>query len=281
MEYLHTQMKLGPAKRHDMPEVELAFVGDVQCGVAACDEERFKRFMEWTYEQGCYYQNMADNVDMANGTDRKRLMMADLNDTTWSAINDKAEGDIERFLGMVKGTEGRWLSFLRGHHFMSFPDGSSSDSRIAQALGSTFLGDTASITCDLVDKKGVALTHATMLLSHGQGSSNSESAALTRIMKWGNQFGHHDIVANGHHHKKIATKKPRPVWTETGEMLQKNTLYAFTGSFLKGYLMGSKTGALPGGGYVEKAMLAPITLGALIVTLRARSDGEVDIDVSL
>lgn len=260
-----------------LPEVLLMPVGDVQCGVAACDEDRFQRHMEYGIKRRALFLGMGDYVDMAAPSDRRRLRQADFYDTVTAAVLDKAEADVARFLRLTNGSRGQWAGLLQGHHYMAFPDGTTSDTRIAAALDAPFLGDCALVRVDL----GKTDTHADILCHHGQGSTGSEAAALSVVMKFGAGFGHADVVVNGHHHKKVATKKPRPYYDDDGKLVSKNTIYAVTGSFLKGYLQCSQRDGRAGGSYIEQRMLSPVALGGIIITLRARPGGRLDLDVSL
>ena len=256
-------------------------IGDVQCGVKACDEERLQRHVEWGLEHGAIFLGMGDYVDMAAPSDRTRLRKAGLYDTVTEAIAEKAEADIGRFLKLVSGSKGKWLGLLQGHHYMVFNDGTTSDTRIAKALDAAFLGDCAVVRIQLEDSGVVA----DVLCHHGQGSTASEAGALTAVMKFGAGFGHADVVLNGHHHKKVATKKPRPYYDGAGHFTSRNTVYAVTGSFLRGYLSCSQSEGRPGGGYVEKRMLPPVALGGIVIRLRVKpsADGgeRLDLDVEL
>ena len=259
------------------PEVLLMPIGDVQCGVPACDEERLQRHIDWGLEHGAVFLGTGDYVDMAAPSDRKRLRRADFYDTVTAAIIEKAEADVARFLRLVRGSRGRWLGLLQGHHYMPFPDGSTSDTRLADFLEAPFLGDCALVRLAIGDT-GVS---ADILCHHGQGSTASEPAALGAVMRFGGGFGHADVVLNGHHHKKVATKKPRPYYDATGNLTSRNTVYGVTGSFLRGYLQCSQRDGRAGGSYIEQRMLPPVALGGLVLRLRAKPEGRLDVDVEL
>ena len=134
---------------------------------------------------------------------------------------------------------------------------------------------------DKVSPKGVDMA------KKGEGKKTvrhftaDEAQALRAVKKWGSAFGFHDIVMWGHHSKKVATKSPRPYFTDEGIMVHRNTVWCVNGSYLKGYMQGHKDGILPGGNYVEKGLYPPVTLGGLILTLRAKPDGTPDVDISL
>ena len=277
MEFISISTETQPSLTLPWPEVLLMPIGDVQCGVPACDEERLQRHMAWGIEHGAVFLGMGDYVDMAAPSDRGRLRKADFYDTVTMAIAEKAEADVARFLAIVDGSQGRWLGLLQGHHYMTFNDGSTSDTRIAAALGAQFLGDSAVVRLQL----GSTDTFVDILCHHGQGSTASEAGALTAVAKFGAGFGHADIVLNGHHHKKVATKKPRLDFDRNGHLTSRNTVYAVTGSFLRGYLACAQRDGRAGGGYIEQRMLSPVALGGIVIYLRAKDAGKLDMDVSL
>ena len=279
MEFYQIALPTRPSLTLPWPEVLLMPIGDVQAGVPACDIDRLKRHIDWGLEHGAYFLGMADYVDMASPSDRQRLRAADLYDVTTDAILNKAKADEEEFLKAVDGSAGRWLGLLQGHHYMAYPDGQTSDTNLAKALGAPFLGDCASLRVRITS--GAVFVEAEILCHHGQGSSATEPGALSAVMKFGSGFGHHDIVLNGHHHKKVTTKKPRPYWNGAGELVSRNTVYAVTGSFLKGYLKCSQRDGRAGGSYIERRQLAPVALGGVALWLRIKPDGKLDVDISL
>ena len=106
-------------------------IGDAQVGVEAADVNRLKRHVGWGVNtQSAMFLGMGDYVDMASPSNRKTLKSAGLYDTVTEALEAKANNDIELFLGAVKGSEGRWLGLLQGHHYMEMADGTTSDTHI-------------------------------------------------------------------------------------------------------------------------------------------------------
>ena len=268
------------------PEAMVMPIGDVQCGIPQCDEDRLRRHIEWGLEHNAFFLGMGDYADMANPTDRKKLISANLNDTTTQAITEKAEADVERFLSLVKGTEGRWLGLLQGHHYMTFSDGTTSDTRIAKVLNAPFLGDSAIVRlvlCHGTVAQPIGVT-CDIFVRHGSGSSTTEASALTKVYRDAAVW-EADIYLHGHHHRKVATKKPRTYMDGGGILRHRNTIMAVTGSFLRGYLQSSQTNGRAGGSYVEAMGLPPVTLGGIILYVRAaetnNGEGRLDINIGL
>ena len=286
MELVQHLVSTYDSKTLPWPETIVMPIGDVQCGVPQCDEDRLRHHIEWGLEHNAFFLGMGDYADMANPTDRKKLASANLNDTTTQAITEKAEADVERFLTLVKGTEGKWLGLLHGHHYMTFSDGTTSDTRIANALGAPFLGDAAIVRlvlCQGAVPKPLGVT-CDIFVRHGSGSAATEASALTKVYRdaavWES-----DIYLHGHYHRKVATKKPRTYMDGEGVLRHRNTIMAVTGSFLRGYLQGSQANGRPGGSYVEAMGLPPVTLGGIVLYARAaelnNGKGRLDMDIGL
>jgi hypothetical protein len=266
MEIRDLEVITGPSLTLNTNELILMPISDVQCGVEACDEDRLKRHMEWGLEHEALFVGVGDYVDMAAPSDRRRLRSLEAYDPVVNAIQEKAERDVEKFLSLVDGSQGRWIGLVQGHHYMAFPDGTTSDTRIATALSAPFLGDCAIVNIDLNDEEHGLKTTASVWFHHGQGSSSSEAGPLSQLLR-AEAAWDADVYLIGHHHKKVATKKPRASG-RTGSLVVENKLLACTGSFMKGYLQGSQHEGRPGGAYPEVRMLPPVTLGGVIIYMR-------------
>ena len=80
-----------------------------------------------------------------------------------------------------------------------------------------------------------------------------------------------DIYLVGHHHKSVAGRLARiyPIFNQkVGWFKAKDIIIACTGSFLKGYLEGSKKEGRAGGLYPEVAMMNPLALGVIKLWIR-------------
>jgi hypothetical protein len=256
-------------------------IGDVQCGVPQCDEDRLRRHMEWGLEHDAYFLGMGDYVDMSNPTDRRKIRSADLNDSTTLALTEKAERDLEKFRGLIDGSKGRWLGFLQGHHYIDFGDGTTTDTRLADEYGAPYLGDCAIV--DLKFQSPAISPSCRIFVRHGAGSSGTEAGALTKVYKDVTAFDA-DIYLHGHYHRKVATKKPRMYVNTEGELRYRNQIMAVTGSFLRSYMQGGVVGNRAGGTYPEVGALPPVTLGGILLKVRPvvkHGQPDLDLDVEL
>jgi hypothetical protein len=280
MEYVEKRIDL---EQHPKGEVTILPIGDVQSGVPASDLTRLRRHMNWGASNRALFLGMGDYVDMASPSNRRSLKAATLYDSVTSALEAKAQEDVGGFLEAVGGSEHMWLGLLQGHHFMELEDGNTSDTMIAQALGAPFLGDSAMVRLifnDTSDCDGNPVS-ATIWCHHGRGSGNKAGSPLNTIEQVARGFNA-DIYLMGHQHKKVAAPTDELFFSSRGQLLHHTKLLACTGSFLKGYLENSMLGGRASGTYVEKGMMAPVSLGGIVIRLRVIQESYGDrLDMSV
>jgi len=272
-------------------------IGDFQYGAELCDIERLERHIEWCCShKNAYFIGMGDYVDMGSPGNRARLRSAfetnALYDVVESSLEEKAEEHLDKLLKILKPTRGRWLGMIEGHHFWKFSDNSTSDTRLCDALDAPFLGSSAIVNVQFPQRKSKGHkidTYINIFAHHGQGSGELQSSPLNKLERYMNAWEDVDVFLMGHHHKKVSAKLPRirPVFEpgkDHGELKQRNTILAGTGSFLKGYVEGNTQQDRPMGNYVEQRMLRPITLGAVVIYARPdikNGVSRVDLDIML
>jgi len=284
MEFIEIVATSQVSKTLPLEEILIMPIGDSQLGVPASDEDKLQRHVDWGISQGAYFINMGDSVDMSSPSNRQRLRHTDFYDGEVRTLHQKAEQDVERYYEIMKATKGRWLGWVRGHHFTDFGDGTTSDTRLCQLLEAPFLGDTALIRLQFEDSKGwTAPVTGDILAYHGSGAGKRLAAPLNLLEQVAGWFNA-DIYLTGHHHKKVAGKLDYLFFDDKGKLKHKTKTLACTGSFLKGYLQGSfnPETKLPEGTYVEKGMLPPVTLGGVVIRIRPESIGGVSrLDVNV
>lgn len=265
-------------------ETLLMPIGDVQLG-PNCDTERFRKHIQWGIEHNAYFLGMGDYVDCASPSNRQQLRSASLYDSVVSKLEQGAESDVEQFLDLVKGSEGRWLGLLEGHHYYEFQDGTTSDTRIAQALKAPFLGSCAFVRLRYSRPSSSEKLTATIWCHHGSGSGVKVGSPLTKIENLLPYFDA-DIYLIGHQHKKVSAPIDQLYMThKTPYTLNHRTkILACTGSFLRGYNQGSRSGSRAHGSYVERAMMNPVALGGVLIKIRPTRDNQssrLDLGVEL
>ena len=283
-----------------MQEMRLMPIGDIQYGAQGCDVERLKAHLKWGMEQNCYFIGMGDYVDQMSPSNRKAYssIMASLYDSAREAVDEGIEAKRKELEKILAPTKGRWLGLIQGHHQWVFASGDTTDSRLAGFLGCPLLGDCAMVVLRMESlrrgKGGRSGTGSKLHVPvkiwahHGQGSGQTAAAALTKLEHAAKRF-FADIYLMGHYHTKPAVPVP---WIDFDvdakgrvRFNSRNRYLVATGGFLKGYEEGTKNAmGLPTGSYIEKAMLAPVTLGGPVIYIRPRERSgrpSVDINVSI
>lgn len=250
----------------DAPEVHITPVGDVQLGAAAFDERRFQEHLDNAPADSLYI-GMGDYHDFVSPSNRRKLlsMRSDesLYDVVWEKMDAEAHQDIAAFESLVERTEGQWLALLGGHHFWVFPNGQSSDEVIADDLDTPYVeGD---VIVEVTYGDGITRrVHAW----HGEGSAQTPTGVFNKMKR--KDWVRADLYLMGHTHRTFIIPGNPEVdsidpSSESG-WSHRTPLYVNTGSFLRGYIRGSRT-------YVERGGLPPTALGGVYTVLRR--DGSV------
>ena len=240
--------------------------GDVHLKTPLCDTERWESFRAWANQkQRALFLGVGDYIDLASSSNRLALKRAGLYDFTRGAIDEKAAEYTADFISDIKFMEGRLLGLMGGNHFYDFPDGTSSDSRICQALGTTFLGASTFVRLSF-DYFGSRAT-VDIWAHHGKGAARSHGGSLKRVEDMADQ-AEADIYLMGHDHKKSFATKVRLALTSGGrsgeiKLRQRKIIVGRTGGFLKGYVDGVSS-------YVVDGQYGPLDLGVLKIELTPR-----------
>lgn len=260
--------------RHTLGWEELAIlpIGDVQLGAEGCSEKALRQHIEDSLAAGGWFIGMGDYVDVASPSNRSRIVQAELYDSVQDALEAAAEDAVAKFLRLVKGTEGRWLGLLEGHHYWVFRDGSTSDTRIAEALKAPFLGDCANII--ITHKATTSKTRSMRTViwaAHGNGGGQRAAAPITKIETIRPGFDA-DVYLMGHMTKLAGARTQAVGPAEKGDgLIHRDVVLSGTGGWFQGYMYQSKQGAgRAGGSYVEQRNLHPVAIGGPIIHLRPR-----------
>lgn len=255
----------------------------------SADVERFKRHIQWGVDHGAYYLGMGDYVDVMSPSNREAWKAARLYDSVQDAMEKAATEVEDELYDILAPTRGRWLGLLEGHHFFPHEDGTTTDTRLAQFLGTPFLGTCALVQVKFKPEGKHKPPSFTIWAHHGRAGGKLLATPINQLESVLKSF-EADVYLVGHHHKKVAGKYPvlKAEFPERGgkaRLVHKNRILACTGSFLRGYMEGSQREGRARGGYVEAGMLNPVALGGVVIYARPKynHDGyaEVDLDVSL
>ena len=249
----------------------IAPLGDIQWagGRGPTAKQALREYLDRTLEMGAYYLGMGDYTDFLSPSNRQRIRAAALYDTAEDVIDDKAlDLALELYQEYLRPTKGRWLGLLHGHHYAMLKTGESTDQRLCQLLEAPFLGTSAFIRLkfkiDAGDMNVIIWAH------HGCGGGVTAGAPLNKLEKAALGFDA-DIYVMGHTTKSPATplNRVKARWNGHGapDLIHKKVLLVNSGGFNKSYIVGSKQGRVPMGGYAEQGMMNPAALGAPIIRI--------------
>lgn len=263
-------------------------IGDVQYGSEACVFDKFKRHMDWGMKYGAYFVGMGDYLDVASPSGRHKIRSAEFYDSVHDAIEDKVKEQLDKFLTAVKGTEGRWLGLVHGHHFYEFLDGTTTDTLLAKALRTNYLGTCGIIQLRFKRPKTNTVMTAQLFVHHGQGSGATMATPLNKLEKLMSRFPTIDVFLMGHYSRKVAYPVDAlvPMFGTSPRLVAKRRILACTGGFTRGYMVGSgvKRRGRPEGSYVEIGMMPPTNLGGLAIRVRpvhGNTEDRIDLSVEM
>ena len=208
---------------------------------------------------GALFIGMGDYIDFMSPSNRQKRAAAAFYDWTEEVIDEKSiELTHDIYEKALKPTKGRWIGLLQGHHFTKLSTGETTDQKLAELLGTQFLGDTV---YGRLAFKGHG--DVTFWASHGCGGGQRSAAPVNKLETLAN-YWEADIFMLGHMTKMAASPINRiyPLWkTAVPHLRHKKILLVGCGGFCKGYIERSKIGRVPQGSYVEKGLMNPAILG--------------------
>ncbi len=247
--------------------INLAPLSDLQYGAPGCDTDRFKRHLDKCLKQDAWFYWLGDAVDHASPSGRRKIRNAEFYDSTLEALEDKAYRDLEGVKKLLAPTVGRTLFVLEGHHRYDFPDGTDTDTLLADYLQCPFLGTSTIYQIRFQRGTGRGATPLQIYAHHGERSSVSPSL-ITRWMELNllPNWPTVDIFNIAHCHQAAAVPKEGmvPLFGEHPDIKGKQRILAATGGWLKGYVVGNQRGGRPVGTYVEKAQMPPTSLRGIV-----------------
>lgn len=249
-------------------QVLLMPVGDIHEGSPGWPKDRFKAHIEWGFERGAYFLGMGEYFDFTSGS--QRGITRGLRASTLDELDKFRREQVEKFAELLKGSKGRWLGLLEGHHYWEYQDGTTTDQHLCRLLGAPFLGTSALIRIRLSGRDAHGCD-VTVFAHHGTGASRKQGGALHRVedlLSWIEA----DIYLLGHAHTKVNSPVDRLYRTPGGHLYHRTKLIARTGAFLRGYLSQkpqdlTKPAHLSRGTYVEQALYPTSSLGGLVISL--------------
>ncbi len=280
----------------ETPEIHIYPVCDVQVGATGVAERYFREYIEDALADPlARFVGVGDYTDSMSPSNRKHLNVAfekgDLYDTPRAMIESKQMEYADRFLHLVRGTEGKWDFLLKGHHLgeyvVSDPETgkrtlTTTDHHIAEALGAPYLGEPGQTIGSAMVSYRFPPTHKggrrpilRMYAVHGQGGGGTFAGPLNQLEKMMRAFNAH-IYLVGHHHKAVAaaaTKLNEAVGEET-HLLATDARMVSAGSWMRGYMPNEVT-------YAEDGLMVPLAVGGVHITAKSLPKREFRIRVVL
>lgn len=275
----------------EQEEVIILPVGDIQLDPVirgrprSCDVKRLERTIRWGVEHRAYFIGTGDYVDVASPSNRAALKATRLYDNVLDTLEEAANVTLDELENILAPTRSRWLGVLSGHHLWDFEDGTNTDTRLAQFLHAPHLGTSTFVTLQFKRKGKKKAPSFRIWAHHGQSGGKLLASGVNQLEHVLKAFDA-EVYLLGHHHKVTAAKYPllTTIGGEKGgtpDLIHRDRILATTGSFLKGYLQGSRRGGIAMGGYPEVGMMNPVSLGSIAIMARPRytNDGYALVDL--
>ena len=248
--------------------INIMALGDIQLGSEGCDVDRLKRHIAWGLRNDCHFIGMGDYTDFLSPSNRQRLRGATLYDTAQHLIDEWHLTHMHALRDLLEPTRGRWIGMHEGHHYHEFSEGGTSDTWLAGEMDAPFLGTAAVTRLQFRDDAAHRSVAAHVWSHHGEGSGATAASPFNKLEKVSGAIDA-DVFFMGHYHRAgvIFTDRLFVGGVRAPRLRHRSRALVATGSFLRSYLQGSRNGGRAQGGYVEKAMMNPATLGNGMVTV--------------
>lgn len=240
-------------------EFVLAPLGDIQfLGDPTTITSELHEYIERVRVLGGFFLGMGDYVDLAAPSNRGKIRQANLYDNTEIALEDAAMQLVADLWGSyLEHTSNHWVGLLAGHHWYPLGPRGTTDTYLANMLGTVFLGDCAIVRLNFDGGYVDVWAH------HGQGTGNP-LAKLERVA----QSWEADVFCMGHY-TQLGHRVLNRIYMESTTKLRHRDIHLVaTGGWSKAYIEGRERQGIPQGDYVEKALLVPAALGGAIIRIR-------------
>jgi hypothetical protein len=249
----------------------LWFWGDVHRDAVACDEQRWKWFLDRSKKddpEKTYYMGMGDYHDLASAREQQHLNRDSLHETTMESLDELVEKNNRKFANEIKHMRGRLLGLIDGNHNWRFPNGVTASEDLANRMGCPHLGWLTHYTISF--KFGNKQQNVYIVACHGRAGGKRIGTSINQVEDMKAIFPAADIYIMGHNHDRGAWPIDILLPSRDGHIKQKRQFLCRFGSFLKAYEKGKSS-------YVTGRLLRPSDLGALKLNVsfhRDKSDGD-------
>ena len=264
MEYLFTTHKI--VVKQD--NLELFIFGDIHRDTDSCDVDRWKKYIQHSkgFDQDkCLYLGMGDYIDFASTSEKKKLLAANLHETTIDKFDNIAKKDIIGLSKEMGHMKDHMIGIIGGNHTWNFADGKNSDELLAEEMKTKYLGWLSYIRVTVGRSKHRFMSFD-IVACHGKAGGKLLGTSINQVDDLRKIFPFANLFVMGHDHKLSAT--PAVVlYAEPSskgiDIKQKEQRLCRSGSFKKTYTPGT-------GGYEIGGLYRPSILGALHVSVSLR-----------
>ncbi len=247
-------------------------IGDIQYDGpdGATDVDRLRRHLAWGVKHNVWFIGTGDIVDFLSPSNRVNLMKAGLYDTAMGTIEEAATRLEKEVFEILEPTKGRWIGLVQGHHYYEHSDGTTSDTRIAEWLGTRFLGDCALIRFNFKEGKGHRSKSIKMWIHHGAGGGgNLPTAIYNKMYHQISRYPTVRLFLQGHVPQlgHVNVEGLDMTDSRNPHLIHEDRHLIACGGFSRSYKQGSRRNGRAQGGYAEKAMMPPAVLGGALITL--------------
>jgi len=254
-------------KKYGEPIYLIPF-GDIHRDSPLCAVDRWMEFLDWARsKKNAYFLGMGDYHDFSSTSERTILSNDALHESTQRTIENVHAWNTAKFAKEIEFMRGKIVGLLEGNHYGVFPNGTTTTQRLADLLGTCYLGVLSYFRLTLKGH-GTTTNSVDVYAHHGRGAARLIGGSLNKVQQMG-ESAEADILLMGHDHKKSAAIYPRMRLSENShgklEVKQRKIIVARTGSFLKGLVDGEAS-------YIADMAGSPTDLGVVKIEMTPKRE---------
>lgn len=251
--------------------------GDVHRDNPGIAKDKWGEFLDDSKKlQNPLFLGMGDYWDSFSSSERVIFDNAGIHESTKKNIETEGEKKVSSLAKELDFMKGKLVGLLGGNHFIQFKGGATSDMKLADKLGTDYLGSCAAIRItfepETSNKIGKQVS-VDIFAHHGKGAGQTTVGRMMSVEKMV-QICEADIFLQGHNHARGVLPlgdKLRIDSNNSGLFIRSRHCWiGRTGGFLRGYVDNEPS-------YIVDALMPPTSLGWIDFTLtpkRIRENGE-------
>lgn len=251
------------------------------------DKDRWKATCAWGRKKPrCYFLGMGDYLDLASTSERLILGNPALHESTKKTLEQLYLDQVKGFCKDIEFMRGRLIGICGGNHYGMFPNGTTTDQKIAELMGCKYLGVSSlmRVTMRQVGTKHRWAQSVDIMIHHGRGTGRTVGGSINAVVKLAD-VAEADIYLMGDNHAKEIAHRDKLRLGHGGNsrirLRHRKRVFARTGSYLKGYEEDCES-------YIVDGAMPPSELGSIKLELTPRRDmtggdefGSIDVHGSI